>query len=192
MTAPSGYASVGQGKTTGQDQRDAVRAAHYENRTEVRNRTVRDAFEAGGPENFRRANARVQARRGLAMARHTNSSSAASGHPVGLETQKAHVLARLREYGPAFDHQLQRECYVEVPNPAAVIESLVADGYCFETLRVYRQAHPNAPVHEANLRVMFVRQLESGEVVPTPVLPGAGATDELWRVTAAPVVGVSQ
>lgn len=118
-------------------------------------------------------------------------SGAVSVGPAGLDAQKAHVLARLRAYGPAFDYQLQRECGVEVPNPAAVIESLLADGYYFETLRVYRQAHSNAPVHEANLRVMFVRQLESGEVVPTPVLPGAGATDELWRLRS-PVVGGRQ
>lgn len=111
--------------------------------------------------------------------------------PAPLDAQKAHVLARLRAYGPAFDYQLQTECGVEIPDPAAVIESLIADGYYFETFSCWRQAYPNAPAHEASLRVMFVRQLDSGEVVPTPVQPGAGATDELWRLRS-PAIGRRQ
>ncbi|MDO9032876.1 MAG: hypothetical protein Q7V09_20810 [Hydrogenophaga sp.] len=91
-----------------------------------------------------------------------------------IEAQQALVLARLRSYGPSFDHELTTDC--RAPDPAAIVASLCADGYRIETLRTWR------PLIGAwsSLYVLRVKD-QTGAVVAAPLPLGAGLALERWN-----------
>lgn len=93
------------------------------------------------------------------------------------EQQYAYMLARMRCFGPVFDHELIEEGYTQ--SPAARVAELNADGYHIEALRRYRRL-PDGSHGWAMLYVMRVKHYGTGEVIATPVPVGFGYTLERW------------
>jgi len=94
------------------------------------------------------------------------------------EQQRAHVLARLRSCGPAFDHELIAECLT--PNPAERVAELIADGYHVEALRCFRWL-PDGSQGWTVLYVLRVKCAKTGAVIAAPVPVGFGPVRERWN-----------
>lgn len=91
--------------------------------------------------------------------------------------QRAHILARLRSFGPSFDHELIAEGWTA--DPAARVAELCAEGYHIEKLRTYRPA-PDGHRAWTVLYVMRVKHPETGAVIAAPAPLGVGAMLEQW------------
>lgn len=95
------------------------------------------------------------------------------------EVQQSLVLARLRSYGPAFDHELIAECLA--PDPGAVVAELNAQGYHVEALRAFRPLPPAGCLGWAVLYVLRVKCARTGALIAAPVPVGAGPVLERWN-----------
>lgn len=95
------------------------------------------------------------------------------------ELQQSLVLARLRSYGPAFDHELIAECLT--PEPGAVVAALNAQGYHIEALRAFRPLPPAGCLGWVLLYVLRVKCERTGAVIPAPVPVGFGPVRERWN-----------
>lgn len=109
-----------------------------------------------------------------------SSKAVTPGGAVGAfstEQQREFVLARLRSYGPAFEHELAAECFTA--SPALRVSELVMDGYHIDTLRSYRRL-PEGSMGWTVLYVLRVKDARTGEVMPAPVPIGHGPVLERW------------
>ena len=95
------------------------------------------------------------------------------------ELQQSLVLARLRSYGPAFDHELIAECLA--PDPGTLVAELIADGYHVEALRAFRPLPPAGCRGWAVLYVLRVKCAKTGAVIAAPVPVGFGPVRERWN-----------